>query len=308
MNRITVVGSLNIDTTLQVNSFPLPGETVKALNKSSTAGGKGANQAVAAARSGAKVYFIGKVGDDQQGKFLIEALKEEKIDVSSIKLEKRIGTGTANIILDKNGQNSIVVYGGANGHLDSLDINQEENKIINSDFIIAQFETPQKATKEVFKLAHKYGKKTILNPAPANRIDTELLGLTDIIIPNEFESSEITGIKVKDFKSMQENSRKFHNFGVKATIITLGNKGVFYSFNDEEKVVPAEKVSVIDTTAAGDTFIGAFGAKLNLTMNNFTSAIDYAQKASALTIQRLGAQVSIPTLLEIKNKFKENFK
>lgn len=160
---------------------------------------------------------------------------------------------------------------------------------------------PQSATKEAFKIARNNHIKTILNPAPAAEIDSDLLKLTDIIIPNEFESELITGIRVDNIASMQATAHKFSEMGIDNTIITLGERGVFYSFKNKSEILPALKVEVSDTTAAGDTFIGALAAKLNVNFENLISAINYAQKASAITIQRLGAQVSIPTSEEINS-------
>lgn len=303
MNKIAVIGSLNIDTTLEVVNFPHPGETVKALNKSSTAGGKGANQAVAAARSQAQTSFIGKIGADQQGKFMIEALQEAGIQTSGIKVEKEAGTGTAAIMLDQRGQNSIIVYGGANSHLTAADVQAAASQIATADFAVAQFETPQAATLEAFKIAKQNGVTTILNPAPAGQLAPELLSLTDIIIPNESESQQLTGIAITDLTSLEKSAAKFASWGIACSIITLGENGVFYSFKGKTAKLAAFKVKAVDTTAAGDTFIGAFAAQLLPSWENFVAAIDYAQKASALTVQRLGAQVSIPTASQIRSSF-----
>ncbi len=303
MNKVTIIGSLNIDTTFKITDFPLPGETIKAFNKSSAAGGKGANQAVAAARLGAKTTFIGKVGNDQQGEFMIKALKQEEIDISGIKVEPATGTGTADILLNEAGQNCIIVYGGANQTLTVADLAGLDQQIAASDFVVAQFETPQAATIAAFKLAKAAGKMTILNPAPASEILPELLSLTDIIIPNESENQRITGIEITDLNSMKKSAAKFADLGISRTIITLGSQGVFYAAGNRTAQLAAFKVKTVDPTAAGDTFIGAFVAKLSPTMENFTEAINYAQKASALTVQHLGAQVSIPTVAQVNQAF-----
>ncbi|WP_281166105.1 ribokinase [Liquorilactobacillus sicerae] len=303
MNKVTIIGSLNIDTTFKVSDFPLPGETIKALNKSSAAGGKGANQAVAAARLGAKTTFIGKVGNDQQGKFMTKALKHEGIDISGIKIESTAGTGTADILLNERGQNCIIVYGGANQTLTVADLAGLSQQIATSDFVVAQFETPQTATVAAFKIAKAAGKTTILNPAPASELSPELFSLTDIIVPNESENQKLTGIKITDLSSMKKSAAKFAGLGIPKTIITLGSQGVFYAAAGQAAQLAAFKVKTVDPTAAGDTFIGAFVAKLSPTMENFVEAINYAQKASALTVQRLGAQVSIPTVAQVSQIF-----
>jgi ribokinase len=300
LKQITILGSLNIDTTLKIDRFPLPGETVEAINKSSTAGGKGANQAVAAARLGAKTIFIGCVGRDSSGEYLIEALEEEGIDTANILHDEEAGTGTANILLDEAGQNSIVIYGGANRKLTSAQIQAAAGQIATSEFLVAQFETSTAMTLEAFKIAHQKGVKTILNPAPAHEIAPELLRVTDLIVPNEIESRLLTGIEITNQTSMEQTAAAFRKMGVNNLIITLGSRGVYYASEDQSVLMPAFKVKAVDTTAAGDTFIGALAAKLNSDFSNLAEAIKFAQKASSITVQRLGAQVAIPTLAEIE--------
>lgn len=186
-NKVTVVGSLNVDTTLRIKRMPLPGETLAAADKTSAAGGKGANQAVAAARSGAQTAFVGQVGTDNGGEMMIKDLQDNGIDTTGIRENDQVGTGSAAILLDEDGQNSILVYGGANQQLSVDDVAAAKQQIAAADFVIAQFETPQAATLKAFQIAKENGVKTILNPAPAHKIDPALLKLTDLIIPNETE-------------------------------------------------------------------------------------------------------------------------
>jgi ribokinase len=301
LNKITVLGSLNVDTTFRIKRFPEPGETVHVHEKTSAAGGKGANQAVAAARSGAKTAFIGQIGDDGAGKFMLQSLENDNIDGSYVSTSESVGTGTANIMLDENGQNCILVYGGANQKLTVADVKKAEPVIKNSDFVVAQFETPQDAATAAFQIAKANGVTTVLNPAPApsTSISTELLKLTDIIAPNELESASITGIKITNEDSMIATADKFSNMGINNLIITVGDKGAFYSTQSDRELIPAFKVKAIDTTAAGDTFIGAFVSQLKPDFSNIKSAVTFAQHASSLTVQRLGAQPSIPKLDEI---------
>lgn len=294
-NKVTVVGSLNVDTTLRIKRMPLPGETLAAADKTSAAGGKGANQAVATARSGAQTAFVGQVGKDNGGEMMIKDLQDNGIDTTGIRENDQVGTGSAAILLDSDGQNSILVYGGANQQLSVDDVTAAQQQIAAVDFVIAQFETPQAATLKAFQIAKANGVKTILNPAPAHEIDPALLKLTDLIIPNETESASLTGIIITDETSMLMSAAKFAQMGVRNLIITVGAKGAFYCTQDGYNFVPAFKVDAVDTTAAGDTFIGALSSQLKPDMSNIEKALVYAQRASSLAVQKMGALPSIPT-------------
>jgi len=300
-NKVVILGSLNVDTILRIKRVPQPGETLQMNDRSSAAGGKGANQAVAAARAGAETSFIGQVGNDDAGKFMIESLKDDQVDTSGINVDSGSGTGSAYIFLDENGQNSILVYGGANQKVTANEVQNGAKQIKNADFVVTQFETPQLAAIEAFKLAKEAGAMTILNPAPASEMLPELLELSDIVIPNETESASLTGIEVTDEASMMANAAAFEKMGVKNLIITVGSKGAFYSTEDgRHDFVPAFKVKAIDTTAAGDTFIGALSSQLKTDLSNIKEALTFAQRASSITVQRLGAMPSIPTKAEIE--------
>lgn len=294
-NHVTVLGSLNVDTTLRLARMPQPGETLSTENKTSAAGGKGANQAVAAARSGAETRFIGKVGNDEAGRFMVESLNNDHIDTSAIVTDQTVGTGSAFILLDEAGQNSILVYGGSNQQIKSEEVTAVEAEIAKADFLITQFETPQAATLTAFTIAKQHGVTTILNPAPAAKIDPEILKVTDLVVPNETESAILTGIKVTDVASMDANAKKFREMGVQNLIITVGSKGAYYATPAGSGFVPAFKVHAVDTTAAGDTFIGALSSQLKTDLSNIESALVFAQRASSLTVQGLGAMPSIPT-------------
>ena len=305
-NHVTIVGSLNVDTTMKVKRMPLPGETIAALSKTNAAGGKGANQAVAAARSGAETAFVGQVGDDAGGKMMINDLKNNNVDTTGIHVDDQAGTGSAAILLDESGQNSILVYGGANQQLSVKGVEDARDQIAAADFVIAQFETPQEATLRAFQIAKENGVKTILNPAPAHEINPDLLKLTDLIIPNETESAALTGIIVTDETSMLMSAAKFAQMGVRNLIITVGAKGAFYCTQDGYNFIPAFKVNAVDTTAAGDTFIGALSSQLKPDMSNIEKAIVYAQRASSLAVQKLGALPSIPTYDKVVAASKNN--
>jgi ribokinase len=301
--KISVLGSINLDTTHHIKRIPLPGETLHVTKKTSAAGGKGANQAVAARRSGADVYFIGAVGDDEAGRYMLNELHKESINLDNVNSEESEGTGAATILLDEKGQNSILVYAGANGLIDQEQIDKAEKEIASSDYIIAQFETPQEATLEAFKIAKKYGVVTILNPAPASKIDDELLRVTDIIAPNETESEVITGIPVETKQQMEKTATYFKEKGVGTTLITLGSRGVYYANQNGNGVIPAHMVDAVDTTGAGDTFIGAMTSALKKDLSNLPQAIEYGQRASSITVQGAGAIPSIPTKAKVEEVY-----
>lgn len=305
VNHVVVLGSINVDTTYHVNRFPQPGETIAAQSKSSAPGGKGANQAVAAARSGAQTAFVGAVGSDNEGQYMLEALKENDIDTSHINIDKYHGTGSAAITLDANGQNDIMVYGGANQAMQPGEFGDLSELLTHTDFLIAQFETPQAVALDLFKQAKEQGVTTVLNPAPAHEIMPELLQYTDVIAPNETECALLTGIELTDEDSMLKSADYFRERGVKHLLITLGDRGVFYSTPDDHGLVPALKVKAVDTTAAGDTFIGALCSQLEKDLANVEDSLRYAQRASSLTVQRMGAMPSIPTGEDVKAALKQ---
>ena len=305
VNHVVVLGSINVDTTYHVNRFPQPGETIAAQSKSSAPGGKGANQAVAADRSGAQTAFVGAVGSDNEGQYMLEALKENDIDTSHINIDKYHGTGSAAITLDANGQNDIMVYGGANQAMQPGEFGDLSELLTHTDFLIAQFETPQAVALDLFKQAKEQGVTTVLNPAPAHEIMPELLQYTDVIAPNETECALLTGIELTDEDSMLKSADYFRERGVKHLLITLGDRGVFYSTPDDHGLVPAFKVKAVDTTAAGDTFIGALCSQLEKDLANVEDSLRYAQRASSLTVQRMGAMPSIPTGEDVKAALKQ---
>ena len=272
-----------------------PGETIHASEVFSAGGGKGANQAVAAKRSGAKTAFIGAVGNDDAGKTMRELLGYEEIQLDGIAELDKVATGQAYIVVDEKGENSIMIHAGANGKITPEHVVEHADLIKESDFVIAQFESDLASTIKAFEVAHQAGVKTILNPAPAMRtVPEELLKTTDVIAPNETETEILTGIKVVDEESMRKAAAKLHALGIKVVLITIGSKGSFYSMDGQSGIVPAFKVKAVDTTAAGDTFIGALSTVLKPDFSNLVEAITYGNKASSLTVQRFGAQPSIP--------------
>lgn len=302
MKRIVVIGSSNVDTTLHVEDFPKPGETINASEVSIAGGGKGANQAIAAAKSGANTYFISRVGEDSFGEFIMNQLKSYGVSLDYLETTQGQKTGHAYITLNEKGQNNIIIDHGANYSLSSADIDAANDLMDQADCVIAQFETPIKATIEAFKIAKKKGAVTILNPAPAiEKIPTELLKHTDLITPNETESAKITGIEIKSDTDLVINAQKLHDLGVKNVVITYGDKGAYISSQKIQKLVPPFKVDAVDTTGAGDTFIGFLAGNLKKDLSNLEEAAKIASRASSIAVQRLGAQPSIPTAKEVQD-------
>lgn len=300
MNTVTVIGSINLDRTIRVKNMPKPGETIHTKEIFSAGGGKGANQAVAAQRSGAKTHFIGAVGDDDAGKTMLDLLTQEKINLAGITKMTKQSTGQAYVTVDDSGENQIMIHGGANMAFTPDDVAAHRDIIEASDFVVAQFESAVDSTVEAFKIAQAAGVKTILNPAPAmEKVPAELLAVTDMIVPNETETETLTGIAITDEASMMKASAALHELGISAVIITIGSKGAFYDINGRHGVIPAFKVEAGDTTSAGDTFIGAMSSVLDKDFSNLEDAIRYGNRASSIAVQRFGAQPSIPYKNEI---------
>lgn len=302
MNKVCVLGSINMDLVIKVNEMPKEGETILSESFEKIAGGKGANQAVAARRCGNIVSMIGKIGKDDNGKILKGLLEEDSIDTNLIFEDENEPTGMAVITVNKNGNNSITVISGSNMTLNKDEIEKSKEIIENSDILISQFEVPEEVILEAFKIAKENNKITILNPAPAKKIDEELLKYTDIIIPNETEAELLTGIKVNDLESAKLAANGLLEKGVKFVIVTLGSKGAAVISKEGGQIVEAYKVKAIDTTAAGDSFIGGLSSKLdieNLSFENLLKAVKFANKVSSITVQRKGAQPSIARLEEV---------
>lgn len=295
MNKVTIIGSINSDTTLRMKYLPTPGETIHTTELFTSGGGKGANQAIAARRSGAKTAFIGAVGADDIGKRMIALLEKELIDISGIAVIDNQSTGSAYVLLDSFGENSIIIHSGANNNITNTQVEKHKQLIETSDFIIAQFESTLDSTIKAFELAKQNDVITILNPAPAfENVPEKLLTYTDLIVPNESEAEILTGIKITSEQSMLDAAAHLHNLGIESVVITLGSEGVFYDAKGTSGVIPALKVNAVDTTAAGDTFIGAMASVLKKDFSNLDEAIRYGTRAAAITVQRFGAQPSIP--------------
>lgn len=300
MKKIVVIGSSNVDTTMHVKDFPQPGESINANAVTMAAGGKGANQAVAAAKSGAQTLFISRIGEDGAGEFMMNHLKNYGVSLDYVQTTPNENTGHAYITLNEAGQNDIIIDHGANYKLSEADVNAAADMIGEVECVIGQFEVPVEATLVAFRHAKERGLVTILNPAPAiKNIPPELLSVTDIITPNETESAVITGITIKNEADLAANAQKLHELGVKHVVITYGDKGAYLSSNGVQELVPAFKVKAVDTTGAGDTFIGYLASNLKADFSNLKQAAIIASRASSIAVQRLGAQPSIPTAQEV---------
>ncbi|WP_262316299.1 ribokinase [Lacticaseibacillus parakribbianus] len=296
MNSVTILGSINVDSILHIPVLPKPGETIRMTAFSQAAGGKGANQAVAAARSGAQVAFIGATGDDANAGFMRNQLAAAGVDLTAVATVAETATGQAYILLQASGQNSIVIQAGAN---ETITAEQAVAAYHKTTFTVAECETPLAATQAIFAAARAAGSVTVLNPAPAQPLPQALLAVTDVIVPNETESEKLTGITTATAAGLAQNAAFFHAQGVQAVIITLGAAGAYLSLAKRATRVPAFAVTAVDTTAAGDTFIGALVAVLSPDLHNLPAAVEYASMASALAVQRLGALPSIPLRAEV---------
>lgn len=293
MNKLVVLGSVNADHVLQVPSFPRPGETLHGSGYAVIPGGKGANQAVAAARLGADVAFIACVGDDSFGINIRDAFKADGMNVDAVMVEKNTPTGIAMIQVAATGENSICISGEANNCLTPARVKPFEYLIKAAEMLLMQLETPIATIKSAAETAHSAGTLVVLNPAPAQPLSDQLLKLVDIITPNETEAEQLTGIQVTDLSSAQQAADALHNKGIKTVMITLGSEGVWVSQNGTGQQIKGFSVNAVDTTAAGDTFNGALLTRL-LEKATMEEAIRFAHAAAAITVTGKGAQTSIP--------------
>ena len=297
-NNIVVVGSSNTDMTIKTDKVPRPGETVLGGVFFTAQGGKGANQAVAAARLGGEVNFVAKVGCDAFGEASVEAYKREGIDTSKVLRSESTASGVALIMVDGKGENSIAVASGANAELSVADVATAEDRIKEAGIVLMQLETPVETIAYVASTAHAAGVKAVLNPAPAQPLPSSLYKDLYMITPNETEAEILTGVVVNDMESAAVAADVLAERGVEVVIITLGSKGAFVREKNNRYLVPSHKVEAVDTTAAGDTFNGALCVALAEGMQ-LVDAVAFANKAAAIGVTRMGAQTSIPTRREV---------
>ena len=296
---IVVVGSANTDMIIKVDRIPKPGETVIGGEFSTAAGGKGANQAVAAARAGGKVTFIARVGDDVFGWPALEGLVADGIDTSHVLQDPNAPSGVALIFVDERGENSIAVASGANALLTPEDVLSARDAITSADVLVTQLETPLDTVQAAVDLAVEHGVRVVLNPAPAQPLGQEILRHVSVLTPNETEAELLTGIEVSSDDAALQAAKKLNALGVEVVLITLGSRGAFIFDSDHAELIPGFEVEVVDTTAAGDVFNGALAVAL-AEGSSLTEAVRFANAAAALAVTKLGAQPSAPTREEIQ--------
>ena len=290
--NVVVIGSMNMDYVVNVNKLPKKEETISATSFTTSIGGKGANQAFAAKKLGAEVFMIGAVGNDEAGRRITERMKEENIDTTRIETVN-VPTGNAMITVEESGSNTIVVYPGANDYVSKNLIGKNEDVIKEADFIILQLEIPIESVEYAVKLAKKYNKKVILNPAPAKKIPESLYEFIDILTPNETELESLS--KEKDIKN---GAKLLLHRGVKEVVVTIGDKGCYYLSKEDEFIIDSIEVNAIDTTAAGDSFNGALAVGL-CEGKSMKETLRFANIVGALTTTKHGAESSLPNRMDV---------
>lgn len=299
-SKVVVVGSYNTDMTIKAARIPRPGETILGGRFAIGAGGKGANQAVAAARAGARVWLVARIGNDAFGEEALRRIQHEYINTDYLRRDSEAATGVACIVVDDAGENSIVVASGANANLQPNDLSAAEEIIAQADVVLLQLESPLPTVMAAVRLAAKHGVTVVLNPAPAQTLPANLLEHVTIISPNEVEAEMLTGVKIDGEKNLVAAAQRLHAQGPPTVLITRGPKGVFISSAGETHLLPAFQVTAIDTTGAGDVFNGCLAAFLTKA-RSLTAAATMASAAAAISVTRLGAQASAPRLAEIEN-------
>lgn len=297
--NITVIGSSNTDMVVRVARIPRPGETVLGGTFVTAAGGKGANQAVAAARAGGRVAFVARLGTDVFGDEARRGFEREGIDLRHVHRDARTPSGVALIFVGADGQNSIAVAPGANARLTPADVRKAAATIVGSAMLVLQLEIPLATVGAAAALATKAGVPVILNPAPAQKLPAALLRRVSILTPNETEAECLTGVRVRDQAGAAKAARRLHEAGVPTVIVTLGAAGAYVASPQFRGLVPGHKVKAVDTTAAGDVFNGALAAALT-EGRAMREAVQFANAAAAISVTRLGAQPSAPQRREIE--------
>jgi ribokinase len=296
---ILVVGSSNTDVIIRVPRIPRPGETILGGAFSMAAGGKGANQAVAAARAGGRVTLVARVGDDIFGERARTGFRADGIDTRFVLVTPGAASGIALITVDARGENSISVASGANASLSAADIEDASDAFTVADVLLLQLESPLGTVEAAVRKAGERGIPVILNPAPARELDDGLLKCVDVLTPNEHEAEMLAGSSVDDERGLREAAARIRGRGPRTVVITLGARGVYASSEGFEGMVPAYKAESVDTTAAGDVFNGALAVAL-AEARPLEEALRFAQAAAALSVTRAGAQPSAPTRAEIE--------
>lgn len=297
--NVLVVGSLNMDLVVRAQRLPKAGETLAGHSFVTVPGGKGANQAVAAARLGAQVAMLGCVGDDAYGRQLRQGLLDEGIDCQGVRTVEG-SSGIAMIVVDDASQNAIVIIAGANDRLAEADLARHEALLLAASVVVCQLEVPTATVGATLKRAKALGKTVILNPAPAvGPLPADWYAAIDYLIPNESEAQALSGVAVDSLESAQAAARHLLGLGAPKVLITLGERGLWFADGAAEQYFAAAAVQAVDTTAAGDTFVGGFAAALAQGQGE-VQAIAFGQRAAALSVTKAGAQPSIPFLGDVE--------
>jgi ribokinase len=298
--KIAVVGSSNMDLVVKSKRIPAVGETILGGDFIMVPGGKGANQAVAAAKLGAEVYFIAKLGNDVFAEQSLDNFKKETVNTKHVIQTSEAPSGVALIMVDDEGNNLIVVAPGANQTLLPADVKRAESDIASCGAVVAQLEVPLETIEFAAKMANDLKVPFVLDPAPARELGPELLRMVDVLTPNETEAQILTGIEVTDEDSARAASKNLLERDIKAVILTLGGKGFLLADNKEARYVSAQKVDAVDSTAAGDAFTGSLAVGIAENKALLDAAL-FANYVAALSVTKMGAQSSMPTLQEVKS-------
>ena len=297
-SRIVVVGSTNTDLVVRAPSIPRPGETVLGSEFIQAGGGKGANQAVAAARLGAHVTLVARVGRDHFGREAVVAYRAEGIDTRYMVVDPSAATGVGLIVVDEGGENAIAVASGANARLDTVDVSQATRAIRMAEVLLLQLEIPLASSKRAVEIARQYGTRVILNPAPAKPVDDELLRHVAVLTPNEHEARMLAGLLGDPSDDLEAAGRTLRGHGAGTVVITRGPAGLLLVDERGAREMPAPRVKAVDTTGAGDAFNGALAFGL-ASGREMEEALDYAQRVAAVSTTRMGAQPSLPRPEEV---------
>ncbi|HEX4836108.1 MAG TPA: ribokinase [bacterium] len=299
MVTVCVVGSLNMDLVVRAPRLPRVGETVTGGTFATFPGGKGANQAVAAARLGARVAMMGTVGDDAFGRQLIDGLTREAIDVAHVRVDAGAATGVAMIGVDGEGRNMIMVASGANVRVRAADVDAARDAVIGARVLLLQLEVPLEAVLRAAAMARAAGALVCLDPAPAVPLPDALYACVDVINPNEVEAQTLTGVEIRSIADAERAAVVLQARGPRVAVVKLGDRGAFYLAPDARGHVPAVVTRAVDTTAAGDAFAAALGVALG-EGRGVPDAVAFATRAAGIKVTRMGAQAGMPTRAEVE--------
>jgi len=302
---IVVVGSSNTDMYILLDRLPGAGETLLGGEFQMKPGGKGGNQAVAAARAGSEVYLVANLGDDLFGRDMVNVLNKERVAIDFVSLDRHAPTGVAMIMVDSRGENLIAVAPGANSKLSGEQVRKARPRIREADFLLLQMEIPDETITYAINLGYEERTSVVLNAAPAPRtaLTTDLVSKLDTVIVNEYEAAVLTGVKVETEAAAEQAARALRGMGAKRVVITLGARGAL-AFDEKPLLVGARRVEAVDTVGAGDAFCGALVTALAEKMS-FGDSVSFANAAAALACTKVGAQASLPSRVDIESFWKQ---